>query len=433
MSDPVFAQPATAVVTTHDRARWIIALLCLLPVLAAFSARGTGFAASGVGLLIFIEALCCRRATLLAALQPWKNRRLTMSGWLILIIALSFVSTLWALNAGVSISRALKIAPQFLGGGALLMAAPWLARNMTAQEKKHWFIAYGISLLIMAADMISGMKLHHFLYRGAEAAPMRVDALNRGVLVDVFLFLPTLGLIFAPNNNAFIGRQRWVLTAIFTVLMLLMLHSTGSQSAQLAFALAVLALLVPVQFRGVWIILAFALSALIFVTPWLSQYLMRDVAPALPTMPFLGRGQGYAANRIEIWDYVSRYALQKPWLGFGIDSTRAVTAFDSHQIYQPGITIPHPHNFAVQLWMEFGVVGAILGAGLTLTILHYLRAQPSLTARRLGLGTFLACLSAAAMTYSTWQGWWLGLLFFVAAMIRLIFSLYPRDAHEKSV
>ena len=74
--------------------------------------------------------------------------------------------------------------------------------------------------------------------------------------------------------------------------------------------------------------------------------------------------------------------------------------------------------------MEFGVIGAILYIGLFARLLNFISVQPSVTARRLAVGSLLAALSAAALTYSLWQGWWLGLLFLIATLMRMIFVLY---------
>src|SRR5436190_23671517 len=92
--------------------------------------------------------------------------------------------------------------------------------------------------------------------------------------------------------------------------------------------------------------------------------MFRILPPWIDHVPWLGYGQAFANNRLEIWDFVSRYALRHPLHGFGIEATRAVEAFDSQQIYQKKATILHPHNFAIQMWIEFGLIGGLLAAAM---------------------------------------------------------------------
>ena len=290
-----------------------------------FSARAVGYGASCLGLLVFLEALYFRRADFLIALQPWRQRQLSLSGWLFILLALCFLSTLWALNPEFSIVRALKIAPQIIAGGALIVAGPAIIRATTPRDRQRWLLSYALALSIIAADLASGVKLHYWLYHGSAPGHMRIDALNRSVLCSVLFYLPSLGFLWAPGTMS--ARWRWPGTILLTILALLTLYGTGSQSAQLAFALGLCtAFLFPVRRRSAWLLLTILIGALLLSVPWLSQFLMHNVASSLFRVPFLGSGYGYAAARMEIWDYVSRYALQRPLQGFGMDATRAVTA-----------------------------------------------------------------------------------------------------------
>jgi O-antigen ligase len=215
------------------------------------------------------------------------------------------------------------------------------------------------------------------------------------------------------------------------VLALLVLSATASQSAQLAFVLmAAMALIFPYRWPAFWYALAFVIAATSLGTPWLAEAMFRHFAPWLAAQHAQEINQAYMPNRMEIWDTVSRYALQSPWHGFGIDATRAVPAFDTQQIYQNDAQLPHPHNFAVQLWMEFGVIGALYAAGLLTAMLRFLMKQDSRARQRIALPTLIGCLSVAAMTFSLWQGWWLGLLFLAAALARLSMAVQPETVTE---
>jgi O-antigen ligase len=82
----------------------------------------------------------------------------------------------------------------------------------------------------------------------------------------------------------------------------------------------------------------------------------------------------------------------------------------------------HPHNGALQLWLELGLPGAVLG-GLLALLLGYAAGRagrPAIAAAMLASGAVTAMLS-----FGLWQEWWVGaeLLALAAAA-----CLVPREA-----
>jgi O-antigen ligase len=335
-------------------------------------------------------------------------------GWMLALTILAFISVLWALDPTTSWARAVKIAPQLITGGLLIGLMPRLAQR--ASRGWVWLLPalYGAGLCIVVFNLYGGLSLYRLTH---DVARLNSDDLNRTILFFTLLYVPVMASVFAlPFLNP---KKKYAGMAALTLLLLLSLCATASQSAQLAFILIPLFyFLFPYRRRATWLVMGVCLIAGLLLTPFLAQIMFKTLPALIIQWPLLGSGYGFAANRMEIWDYISRYALQRPLQGFGIDAARAVPAFDNHQIYQRGLTIPHPHNFAVQLWMEFGVIGALFGAGLISYILLFLYRQPR-PAQRIALPVLIACMTAAAMTYSLWQGWWLGLLFLAAALTRL--------------
>ena len=213
---------------------------------------------------------------------------------------------------------------------------------------------------------------------------------------------------------------------LLTMALLAILYQTASQSVQLAFIVFVLFWAAfPTRFQPAWIALAILIALAVIAAPWVSQLAFKELAENFHHAPWLQNG--YAAERLEIWDYVGRYALQHPFHGFGIEATRAVEAFDTAEIYQKGVTILHPHNFALQLWIEFGLLGVLPAAALAGFLLYRLAALPT-TMSRLGVGVFTACLSIAATGYGLWQSWWIGEII----LIMLFFMFALRFYREKN-
>ena len=73
----------------------------------------------------------------------------------------------------------------------------------------------------------------------------------------------------------------------------------------------------------------------------------------------------------------------------------------------------HPHNAALQLWLELGAPGAVLFALLVALVWRSLAtaAWPPLLAAAAG-GSLTISLVGCFATYGIWQEWWLGVLWF---------------------
>ncbi|MGH7030999.1 MAG: hypothetical protein ACREEZ_11290, partial [Stellaceae bacterium] len=82
---------------------------------------------------------------------------------------------------------------------------------------------------------------------------------------------------------------------------------------------------------------------------------------------------------------------------------------------QPGETwLPlHPHNAALQLWLELGVPGAVFFALLVGCLWRALAAAkwPRLFAAAAG-GSLATGFVATFATYGIWEEWWQGTLWF---------------------
>jgi O-antigen ligase len=115
------------------------------------------------------------------------------------------------------------------------------------------------------------------------------------------------------------------------------------------------------------------------------------------------------AQRVGYWTYALERIGEHPWRGWGLDASRA---------FSPHIQL-HPHNGALQLWLELGLLGVAAAALIWAFAFRRLaRDQRSFVAAG-------ACASAAvyvffgAISFGVWQEWWLALGAFVAVIAAL--------------
>jgi O-antigen ligase len=103
--------------------------------------------------------------------------------------------------------------------------------------------------------------------------------------------------------------------------------------------------------------------------------------------------------RLEIWRFVSSEILANPIKGWGMDASRA----------WPSDIPLHPHDAALQLWLELGAFGAAMAAlfwGWLFSRVAMLTEED----RDMGAAAAAAAVSyltIGALSFGVWQEWWL--------------------------
>jgi O-antigen ligase len=344
----------------------------------------------------------------------WPRFHLAACLWALGLGALLILSSLWSIAPDLTLERSIKILPVFLGGALLISLFRELDRSVLSNLAFYFPWAVILGGLICAVDLLFKAPITS-LFR--DVGTLRISEnyyfLNRGVVCfTLFSFLALFMLQLQQWQGAMTTRKT-ITTVLLIGLLALVLTFTASQSSQLAIVLAAAVyFLFPANRPKAWWGLAVLVAGLIILAPFLAMFLFSAAAPMVDQMPWLKNG--YAASRMEIWDFVARRALESPLWGHGAEATQAIEDFDTKKLFYDSQTVLHPHNFALQLWIEFGALGAILGVFFIADIIKNM-ASSAAAAQKLQLAVFIAALSIAATGYGLWQGWWIGLLGMLAA------------------
>jgi O-antigen ligase len=303
------------------------------------------------------------------------------------------VSTLWTPPAakgadGTALQLALSLPLFWSAICGARRADPRL--NALASRVLAWGLAaFGAVLLV---EVATDAGIYRTLYDAAYAAPIRPD-LARSKDAHATFALAVLWPVALVGGLG--GLARLASLALAAAGGVVAAHAFLSDAPVLALPLSAAAML-AVRFwpRLAPRLLAGGIAAGWFVMPaavWLLResgdygHVERDV-------------QTSWSARLDYWSHALDGILARPAHGWGLDASRVL----------PGMDL-HPHNGALQVWLELGVVGAVAAAafwGLALTRLE--RDRPSLPAVGLA-GSAVTYTLFCWINFGMWQQWWLAL------------------------
>jgi hypothetical protein len=342
---------------------------------------------------------------------PWPRRGPLLWAGLALF-AWGAASALWAAQPLKALGTSLQIGGFFLLGTAACRA---VAEDDEAAKRRLMLAAcFGLAagLALAGLDALTGNAVRAAV-RGLKEAPPHLHFGLKPAASAMALWLPLAAAV--PGLSR---AWRGVVLAGGAAVVLSLPGETPKIAVLAAAAAGAAALLAP---RAAPRLLGAALAASILLMPAaLGPVLARGV-PADGIAPS-------AAHRLLIWDFVAARVAERPLLGWGMEGSRAVPGRDANpspealarfNLATPAASrwelLPlHPHNGALQLWLELGLPGALLGAALALSLgfAAARAARPAVAAAALAAGAVTAALS-----FGAWQEWWVGAELMAAAAL----------------
>lgn len=331
-------------------------------------------------------------------------------GWMAAIGTLGCLSSLWSVTPEASLERALKISL------LLLLSVPVidLARACPPDSLRRLWRGFPLLTLMIGIVCVIELTLNHPLYRALAEIPLdrkvNPSILNKNVAV--FTLMLPLSLSFCLRSGTH------TLSALLLTIAALLFSQTGSQASQLAILMMGASLVALAILPGAGIPLAFSTTALaITLMPFLAPIAFDTFAQQIAGNKYLAT-EASASARLENWDFISRKIMDNPWSGFGMDATRSIEDFESQRLFFKSNRIMHPHNLALQIWIEFGVGGVVLALGFLGFLCRRLLALAT-PARRLPFLLFAGILTFLMISWSVWSGWLIAFMIYLGALLPL--------------
>jgi O-antigen ligase len=350
----------------------------------------------GVAALVSAAGLCAA-GLVLSASEIRLTRILLVAAMLLgCLLVWGTASAVWSVDPVRSLVVAVRLAGLFAVGLALAAGAGLV----TAPRRLAFLLLIGMALGIamVAIELATAGGLSSLVSDRAY----RPTQLNQASISFALLVLPASALLISLGQAIFAA-----LLAAVTAVTVYELAGTAAK-AVLVTGLAMGLLLYRARPVVAGVALAISVVAIIAAPLTFAR---------LERLPGLGETADSfkisAGHRLLIWSFAGDRIAERPLTGWGLDASRAIPGGDDP--IRPGETwMPlHPHNAALQVWLELGAPGAILFALLVAFVWDALaRVEwPPLFAAAAGASLTIAFVGCFA-TYGIWQEWWLGTLSF---------------------
>jgi hypothetical protein len=371
---------------------WMVALVILaqLPLVMAIGHRSgplvitLAFMATMVAALIEGSLAAILRKATDALGSPIGIATLALFAW-------AAISISWSDVRDTSLYTLAEFALTIAGVFILAVALP----RRTSREYGAFVLAGAVAsaCILILAELWTGLQL-----RRALAVQSDPFIFNRPVLTVLTVSLPIVLLLLKRG-------QVWLGAALAALVVMTVLQSE-SGAAMLGLVAGAGGYVVARLSRRLALALAcIGLVAAIVSAPFVGALADRTLPPAAHAK----LAGSHSVERIEIWKLFGAAVRHEPLIGLGFGvSPRFPETHVAQRMLAENPNLPpawHPHNAALQVWVELGAVGALLGIVVVLLVVRRFAGFPrALLAHSMAL---LAAVTAISLVgHGAWQGWW---------------------------
>ena len=326
-----------------------------------------------------------------------------------LILGWSVLSLFWTINLSDAFVKCASIVAFGLFSVLALLSGPQMVEHERHALRRFILVGMGLSLLFFFFEVATD---------GVISQRLLGKTPTSGAAITMFGLAPSVMLLFIWPSVTILWRT-WPPAALaLIVLGSIAAYLLPSASAVIGYAVGIafffIALVAP---RGAGLFIAAVVALIILAGPFVPR-----IAPALD--PAAIRQSSESQNpsflhRLDIWAFTMRNIEERPLIGWGFNASRAVPDGDAHyylrdrtgHVVGQGNRLPlHPHNGALQVWLELGLPGAI-GIAALFAIAALRSGRQTDPAGKAGA---LAAIATAApiwlLSFGIWQTWWLSVL-----------------------
>lgn len=301
--------------------------------------------------------------------------------------------------------------------GLILWAAGSGVGGLAPEARRKIGVALVVGILVAVTLLVFELASDSGFYRlltGRQSDPdVPLFRYNRGTTALVLLAWPAAAWLWS--------RERHGLAAGLIALSIAAAAYGDSASALVAGLLAALVALAAALAPSVTLTIGVLAAGLFTIlAPWLLLNLLGWVRPFVEAIP------PSVLDRIEIWNHGAKAVFEAPILGHGIGIIRHLPLPDNSLTGYRHLVKPptHPHDAALQIWLELGGLGVALFAIIVWLVSRSMRSLET-PWRGAAIAAAAGVIFTALVSYGLWQETWLGIIGMTALAFRVLAPASP--------
>lgn len=308
-----------------------------------------------------------------------------------------------------------------LGFTGLFAGAAQVPETQLSALKKWLPLSVCITATLILIEFNFDLPFHRFYQSLSEPSePIDMWAVNRGQVLNAVWLWPIAWLLFKHHKkSAAIVGCALIIGSVF--------FAWSSQGAALAILVGGMTWATMRLYPSRFVLKAFFIfiAIIIFAMPLITEILYMYAGPWLAE----NLQAGAASERLFIWHITVTQIMEHPVLGYGFEATKSLSpiyidqASGASQNYLKSVDlISHPHNFALQIWLEMGLAGILLMLFHLSCLFKYIDRMNN-NIWPLVMACLTSILAIGSVNYGVWQGWWLGTIFLTVIVIKKMADL----------
>ena len=366
-------------------------------------------------------------ATVILLAAFWRHgRRITIfdpgvAALLMVLVCWVAFSSLWSLDTYFAVRGAVKLVGNILIGGCLFSIALRLAADECTSIERALAVGFWLTVAVLAIEALFDAPLSRLMQYGLGPP----EDLYYEKLSDygIFWFKPATSLVALfvwPVALTLYKRKGWLVALLAWLAVFAVVYALRNQTAVLGLASGLmLGALVAVFRRRAGVVAAGVIAASILLAPVAPTTVLqpKHISPHTDVVSHS------MLHRLYIWEFTAENIAQHPLRGWGMKAARVLPGgkdriFDDYRQRDLGQVMPlHPHNLALQMWLELGLPGAlVLGALVALTLMRLTRPDFDRALSVIACGQFATGFVISSFSFGAWQSWWLMSLWLAASL-----------------
>lgn len=365
----------------------------------------------GLALAAALPIITLATFPLLTRQRQWKAAFCNDIAWLLYaFLGWLALTMLWSVNVPSSFDIWWRLAALVFFGLAFFHT---LSHAETGSLSRMMSISLLVALGFGLLEALTGGFIVKFYYLNLMGrTEYFLHDLNRGACYAALFIWPVFASLMARE------KALWAYALLaFTWLSVLPLESMSAVVA-LAVGIGIYGFIRLLKQRAFPLLMIAVIIGTLFTPTFFYLMEPKKMEEMLDFMPLNAR------HRLYIWDFAAEKASEHPLLGWGLNSSRHIPGSEQ-EIWPDKDRLPlHPHNNILQIWLESGIPGVMLFAGLLCLVLWKLhRSSLPLVYRAAAGAQLFSYLSIGLLAFGVWQNWWIAAAFLAAGLMG--YSLAP--------